>query len=172
MTSSLVRYKQRADTTRIILHDSHTTPDIRSGEEVPRWKALAKDGALRMGLLGIGYHFIIERDGTVALGREVDQIGTHTPGHNLDSIGICLVGGRTDRETASDNFEARQWRALFATICALKGRYGDLDVLGHSEVQRYRNRCLPDCPPVDMDDVRQELSIYEHTRRLRNDGTQ
>lgn len=172
MTSSAIRYKRRATTTRIILHDSHTTPDITSGDEVPRWKALARDGALRMGLLDIGYHLIIERDGTVAEGRDIELVGTHTPGHNMDSIGVCLVGGRLDMDTSGDNFTSDQWAALFSSIYELKGRFGALDVLGHSEVQRYRNRALPNCPPVDMEDVRQELLLYEHNRRILDDRTQ
>lgn len=163
---TLIKYKRRKTTTRIILHDSHTDPDIGSSEEVPRWKALARDGALRMGLLDTGYHYIIERDGFCGAGREVGLIGTHTPGHNMDSIGVCLVGGRERDGSPDNNFTSRQWRSLFLLIAHLKVLYGDLELVGHSEIQKYRNKALPDCPPVDMDDVRQELALYEHNRRL------
>lgn len=160
--TSLIRYKPRKATTRIILHDSHTDPSVVGTADVPRWSALARRGALEMGLLDTGYHYIIERDGKVSEGRSRHLIGTHTPGHNMDSIGICLVGGRSkNSHIGEDNFTALQWHSLFLLIIDLSCEYGHLDVYSHTEIQKYRNKSLPDCPPVDMDDVRQELALFK-----------
>lgn len=160
----MITYKARSETNRIIVHDSHTNPDVERGCEVSRWAATAKDGGLKMGLLGVGYHFIIERDGTVVETRRRHLIGTHTPGHNLDSIGICLVGGREHFSGAVgvDNFTRRQRRALLSLLSGLRAEYGKIDVVGHTEVQKYRNKSLADCPALDMDELRQDLALFEH----------
>lgn len=165
--SSILRYKLRKETKRIILHDSHTTPETNTVGEVTRWDALMRDGALQMGLLDTGYHFIIDRNGDLILGREHSRIGTHTPGHNMDSLGICLIGGREEnREGGIDNFTLKQRMTLFSTIFKMNGVYGELELKGHSEVQKYRNRALPDCPPIEMDDLRQDYLLYAHERRM------
>lgn len=40
----------------------------------------------------IGYHILIERDGTMKQARADGDIGAHTLAHNSDSLGICLSG--------------------------------------------------------------------------------
>jgi N-acetylmuramoyl-L-alanine amidase len=40
----------------------------------------------------IGYHFLIEPDGKIRIGRIETQSGAHCIGHNYDSLGICLSG--------------------------------------------------------------------------------
>lgn len=151
---SHIKYKPRTSTTRIILHDSHTAP----GE---RWHPEARDGGLKMGLLGIGYHFIIERDGGPIETRKRDLIGTHTPGHNMDSIGVCLVGGRSHRNgDHENNFTDGQIVTLFQLVLKLREQFGPIPLLGHTEVQKYRNRNLPNCPCLDMDDLRQDLEVF------------
>ena len=48
---------------------------------------------LARGFDDIGYHYLIYTDGTLHLGRPVEQVGAHAYGHNQHSIGICYVGG-------------------------------------------------------------------------------
>jgi N-acetylmuramoyl-L-alanine amidase len=40
----------------------------------------------------VGYHYYIEKDGTVKQGRADTDEGAHTVGYNSKSIGICLAG--------------------------------------------------------------------------------
>jgi hypothetical protein len=40
-----------------------------------------------------GYHKIINRDGSVIIGRPFSETGAHCKGHNHDSIGFALAGG-------------------------------------------------------------------------------
>lgn len=162
-SSREVVYKLRASTSRIIVHDSHTGPEIGQVEEVSRWHIEAGENAKRMGLMSIGYHFIIERDGHVVPCRDVDRIGTHAPGNNLDSIGICLVGGRmADRtDVPEDNFTGAQRKALIKLIVELRQKYGDIAICGKTEVQRYKNRALPPSPYMDMDLLRDDVKVFE-----------
>jgi len=55
-------------------------------------------------LKSIGYHFVIELDGSVRVGRSLEEIGAHVQGSNAHSIGICMIG--------TDKFTQAQWMAL------------------------------------------------------------
>lgn len=44
------------------------------------------------GWSGIGYHYVILKDGSVKLGRDIDIVGAHCQGQNKGSIGIVLTG--------------------------------------------------------------------------------
>lgn len=52
----------------------------------------------------IGYHVVVDVDGSVSLGRPFVEQGAHVEGANEDNIGICLVG--------TDKFSDSQWRSL------------------------------------------------------------
>lgn len=47
----------------------------------------------RRGFNGVGYHFYIRKNGSIKTTREIERIGAHAKGHNLNSIGICYEGG-------------------------------------------------------------------------------
>lgn len=159
-SNPMLRYKGRQSTSTIIVHDSHTPPEIGQAEEVSNWFPEAEDTALHMGLLSLGYHFVIERDGTVKTGREVSKIGSHTPGYNMDSIGVCLVGGRDHDGEGEDNFPPTQRKALIRLCLDLMDRFGKLRIVGHSEIQKFRNKSLPPCPMLDMGLLREDIDLY------------
>jgi N-acetyl-anhydromuramyl-L-alanine amidase AmpD len=50
------------------------------------------------GWAGIGYHYYVRKDGEVWRGRAQWAVGSHCPGKNANSIGICFEG----------NFEVEQ----------------------------------------------------------------
>jgi N-acetyl-anhydromuramyl-L-alanine amidase AmpD len=83
----------------------------------------------------IGYHFLIDRDGTVATGRAIEKVGAHVQGHNTGTIGISLLGGHGGAATDQflDNFTAAQESALIALIAKLQGQYGKLAISGHNQ---------------------------------------
>lgn len=56
----------------------------------------------------IGYHYVVDLDGTVWRGRHRDEVGAHAWQFNAHSVGICLVGG-AERE---GRYTAAQWDAL------------------------------------------------------------
>lgn len=144
-------WRPRSATTRIILHDQHAP---RPAEHLPSPCAdwLLANGRAQ-GLLAIGYHYVIERDGGVVVCRPNDAIGSHTPGHNHDSIGICLAGGHA----GEDDFTEDQLYALKVTVGSLWRKYGPLQLLGHSEV-KHRQRHGVSCPAIDMNVVRDMMT--------------
>jgi N-acetylmuramoyl-L-alanine amidase len=76
---------------RIFVHcsDTPTGRDV-SAADIKRWHTDPKPKG--NGWRDIGYSHVIRIDGTIELGRPVEQVGAHVAGHNSDSIGICLVG--------------------------------------------------------------------------------
>lgn len=47
---------------------------------------------LQKGWRGLGYNYVIQKDGSVWTGRPEYSEGAHTVGYNLKSLGICLTG--------------------------------------------------------------------------------
>lgn len=45
-----------------------------------------------LGWEGLGYHYVIHKDGAIWKGRPEHYHGAHTKGYNTKSIGICLSG--------------------------------------------------------------------------------
>ncbi len=142
---SPLKYRPRRTTNAIILHDSHTRPSVIHGEHF-----LKMQGRV-MGLLYTGYHFIVDRDGQVVACRKHDVMGSHCPGRNHDTIGVCLMGGLSEDGTDEDNILADQWVALRTLVAGIRGLYGYLPVLGHGEVQKLHDRT---CPCVAPDEIR------------------
>jgi hypothetical protein len=128
----------------IIVHCTDTPADWWKSKstkakvnEVRRWHTQQN------GWNDIGYHYLIDRDGTVAKGREDSVTGAHVKGHNSDTIGISLFGGKssTADDTFHDNFTALQNVALRKLINELQEKYGPgLKVSGHNE---YANKACP-----------------------------
>src|SRR5262249_47022704 len=46
----------------------------------------------------IGYHFMIDRDGTIYEGRSLRYQGAHVSGHNPGKIGIAFLGDYTTQD--------------------------------------------------------------------------
>lgn len=91
----------------------------------------------------IGYHMVIHRDGTVAMGRPVERSGAHTKGRNKSSIGIALVGGFGSE--AHDKFEEHytdeQADALMQLLKDLRGLYPEIEeISGHNA---YASKACP-----------------------------
>ena len=111
----------RKSTKRVIIH--HTASADVPASTIHQWH-------LNQGWSGIGYHFVIRANGTIERGRPEDTIGSHSgPQGNGDSIGVVLTG----------NFEigapaTAQITALASLIKDLRGRYGNLAVIGHRDV--------------------------------------
>lgn len=83
-------------------------------------------------LQAIGYHFIIDTDGTITTGRHPMETGAHCKGQNRNSIGICLVG--------TDKFTLSQWRHLQALIQQLAKQHPNATLHGHRE---FANKICP-----------------------------
>lgn len=86
------------------------------------------------GFDGIGYHYVIYRDGSVHPGRPVERPGAHCKGHNAHSIGVCYIGGlAADGRTPKDTRTDAQRAALKTLVQQLKAQYPAATIHGHNE---------------------------------------
>lgn len=82
----------------------------------------------------IGYHYVIELDGSIHKGRDENVIGAHCSGQNANSIGICYVGGvAKDGKTPKDTRTDAQKQALIELLKSLKVKYPNATIHGHCE---------------------------------------
>lgn len=106
----------------------------------------------------IGYHFVIDVDGTVETGRKEGEIGAHVKGHNMYSVGICLVGGITAEGKNDGKFTPAQWHALFDLLRRLEAKYPEAKICGHRDLSPdlngdgtiTPNEWVKDCPCFDV----------------------
>jgi len=147
----VIPYRKRTKTNLIIIHDSHTSDEVVDGETYLRHKGR------QMGLLDIGYHLLIERDGSIIVCRHGEAVGSHTPGYNDESIGVCLLGGAGPDGTPKDNFTPIQREVLKWTVEWLWTKWPLAAVTGHTELARFRKRKLK-CPTLDMRALRASLT--------------
>lgn len=135
---SIKKTKRRI--TDIIVHCT-ATPE---GQELTM-KQLEEQHRKR-GFNGIGYHYVVLLDGTIAPGRDIDTIGAHCSGHNAHSIGVSYVGGLENKPgapykklKAKDTRTAAQKEALFNLLSLLKKTYPNAVIKGHRDYSPDKN---------------------------------
>ena len=93
------------------------------------------------GFSTIGYHYVVYRDGSVHNGRDVNISGAHCLNHNVNSIGVCYIGGCTaDGKTPKDTRTNAQKAALVDLLKRLKVLYPQARIYGHRD---FANKACP-----------------------------
>ena len=119
---------KRKTTTRIILH--HSASHSGDAKTFHTWHK-------NNGWAGIGYHFVILKDGTIERGRPIDTIGAHAQGYNSNSIGICCVGNFQGNSKPT----TKQYKSMIELCKTLVSMYPTItDIIGHRDV------CATACP--------------------------
>lgn len=124
--------------TEIIVHCT-ATPEGKdfTVADIDRWHR-------QKGWNGIGYHYVIYRDGSVHTGRAKSVAGAHCLKHNANSLGIVYIGGLAkDGKTPKDTRTAAQKSALVALLTKLKAKYPNASIHGH------RDFAAKACPSFD-----------------------
>ena len=116
----------RSRTTRIIVH--HAAASNCGAATIHQWH-------LNNGWSGIGYHFVVRKNGTIERGRPEKYVGAHATGANSDSIGICFEGN-----FESETMGSAQKNAGKELVAWLKSKYGI------STVQRHKDVGATSCP--------------------------
>ena len=57
-----------------------------------------KKAHLDMGQPEIGFHFIIDSQGQILMGRPTSKVGAHYPEFDQTSLGICIIGSRHEMQ--------------------------------------------------------------------------
>ena len=128
----------RKETTEIVIHCAATKPSMKvDATVIDRWHR-------EKGWLKIGYHYVINRDGSIEIGRNEDTVGAHAKGYNATSVGICLVGGLSEDNEPEDNFTDEQWLMLTRLVDGISSKYPDAKIIGHNNVS------TKTCPNFDV----------------------
>lgn len=139
------------DIKRIIIHCAATPPDMCIGADtIDKWHK-------ENGWGGIGYHYVIRRNGNVEIGRLLTQVGVHTSGKNTNSIGICLIGGIDKKGKPEDNFTDVQYEKLEYLIEELREQMPMASIHGHNEF------AAKACPSFDVSEWLKEVGIPKFT---------
>lgn len=95
---------------------------------------------LARGFSDVGYHFLIDLDGTVLIGRPIEKVGAHVQGHNAGSVGISYIGGVTASGKAKDTRTAAQKESLRRLLADLVAKYPIKKIVGHRDLSPDMNR--------------------------------
>lgn len=85
------------------------------------------------GFNGIGYHYYIDKHGTIHKCRPLTRNGAHVSGHNKNTIGICCEGGIGEDGIATDTMTDSQQLAVEGLLLALKKGNPSMKVKGHRD---------------------------------------
>ena len=103
----------RREFTEVVVHATDTTRDMLVNYDVLRYWDSARDAS------DVGYHLIIQPDGSLEVCRPIYKDGAHTlKGHNKYSVGIAFVGGvlgnRNDQKLirSRQSYTGAQWKTF------------------------------------------------------------
>ena len=139
----------------IIIHCSATPEgkDFRASD-IDRWHKA-------QGWQCIGYNFVIDLDGNIEIGRDLQKIGAHTTGHNSYSIGICYIGGcAKDGKTAKDTRTPEQKIAMYQLIHDLLESYPNAEVSCHNQWAQKA------CPSFKIDQLQREYHLWLQVNKI------
>jgi N-acetyl-anhydromuramyl-L-alanine amidase AmpD len=115
--------------TLIIIHCSAVRPgQTSSAAQIDSWHRR------RGWKMGIGYHYVVRRDGQVEPGRPEWLIGAHCLHHNRHSIGVCYEGGLDSEGRPADTRTTEQKLAMAQLLEVLHRRYPRALIVGHHDL--------------------------------------
>ena len=139
--------------TLLVVHCSAVKPDQTSSvAQIDTWHR--KDNHWKF---GIGYHYVVRRNGEIEPGRPEWMIGAHCLNHNAHSIGICYEGGLDARGQPDDTRTAEQKASLRRLLEDLHRRYPRALIVGHHDLDPKKAcPCIPNVAReyADLNDVR------------------
>ncbi len=140
------KYSSRplASVTHVAVH--HSLTKTGSAESFARYHVRTNEWP------GIGYHFVIEKNGTVKWCNDLEVKSYHVGKSNSFSVGICMVG-----DFRVQSLEEVQLRPLIKLLKFLKRELAisNENIWGHNEFQDYDWK---ECPCVDMSMIRSRAS--------------
>jgi N-acetyl-anhydromuramyl-L-alanine amidase AmpD len=82
----------------------------------------------RRGFADVAYHFLIDSDGIIYEGREINVRGAHVQGFNTGSVGIVLLGNFNEEEPTLAQIDS-----LTKLVDYLRYTYGIRYLAGHKD---------------------------------------
>ncbi len=125
---------------RLVIHHTAT----------PAYTSIDSIRCYHMKVLGwrdIGYHYIVDSNGVLRLGRPDWMIGAHVKGQNRDSIGVAVLGNFEDFSFLTSGGWSTPWERMLRTVLEdLMRRYPAAEVVTHREIAATL------CPGISLQD--------------------
>ena len=119
----------------LVVHHS-VTPNTTRASTIRRYHVTPKP--VGNGWSDVGYHWLIESDGTIRTGRPRHVAGAHCPPHNRRSWGVCVIG---DNTKPGREWTLAQREALCRLVDAVRLIRPEIEVVGHFEVGSTKTVC-------------------------------
>lgn len=140
----------------IILHCSATAEGKNfHASDIDRWHKA-------QGWNCIGYNYIVDLDGTIEVGRNIDVSGAHAGSpHNSISMGICYIGGCDNTgKKAKDTRTPSQKESLYKLVHDLLLLYPNAKVICHNQL------CAKACPSFKIDEFQREYHLWSVANKV------
>ena len=148
-------YEERPATELLVIHhtgfptadkDSTAAAIHKYHQETNKWA-------------GIGYHYLIRKNGMIEQGRRPNAVGAHAYRHNKNSIGICLAGNFEIGKPTEAQMDAVKELCLWLCL-----KY-ELDPQNKGVILGHRNLNDTDCPGRNLYNRLDEIRRYVITRQ-------
>lgn len=114
--------------TRLFIHCTATREGQPFDVEAIRRMHIAR------GFSAIGYHFLLQLDGTINPGRSEHVVGAHAKGYNTGSLAIAYVGGLDSQGAPKDTRTAAQKASMERWCRQGIATYPGAELLGHRDI--------------------------------------
>lgn len=127
--------RAKRNVVRIVVHCSATPEgkDFRKAD-IDRWHR-AK------GWNGCGYHYVVDLDGKIERGRDIESIGAHAGVYNVGSIGVCYIGGVDKDGEPKDTRTEEQKESLRWLLRMMRYLYPNVEIVGHRDLPGVAKAC-------------------------------
>lgn len=143
----------RPETDLIVLH--HTGGSAGEDPDASEIDAIHR----RLGWSGIGYHYLIRKDGSIEQGRPSFGVGAHAEGANRESLGVAFCGNFCEEEPTTAQIESAAM--LIAVLGEAFGFEPDAaHIVGHRDLAA--TACPGDAIYERMDEIIGK-AIWYHT---------
>jgi hypothetical protein len=146
-----VRYRDVEGITHIIIHHSLTVTG--SAEAFANYHVNTNGWSI------MGYHYVIEQDGTIKWCADHNIRTPHVGDHNSYCLGICMTGDFRTQEPTKEQYESFLW--LVHKLLTEDFKDQDIEVKGHSELSGYEWKS---CPVIDMKQTRKDILGYAYSK--------
>lgn len=118
----------------IVLHCTATDPAAKVNAIQRYWKD-------NLGWENPGYHFIIEKSGTITQLHPIDKPSNGVRGHNSNAIHISYIGGIDKNGKALDTRSRAQYNSMAGLVKAFHAIYPNAKIVGHRDFPNVKKSC-------------------------------